>query len=345
MNNKAVRIALHILGCLVVLSIPLLFSPDFGLGINLFSVPPFQKDFLFHVVLLLFFYLTYFILIPQFFFQKKRLAFFGILIGSLVLIEWIQYLIFPSPGSIALNMHHNVFKFPAGDFPHPPHFREYVNNVIEFLCVIIFSLLIKINEQWKMAEKERLSTELSYLKAQINPHFLFNTLNSIYSLAITKSDETAEAVVKLSEMMRYVTTESENDFVSLEKEVSYIKNYIDLQKLRLGDTVDVKFSMEGLPKFKLITPLLLIPFVENAFKYGVNPEEESFIVIHIAIRENELEMEVTNKKVRIDFSKESHSGHGIENVRRRLDFTYPGKHTLTIKDEPARYFVSLKLVL
>ena len=349
MENRIVRVALHILGCIVVLSVPILSMDPHTLDKGLFVLGPFQGDLLFHILLIAFFYALHFLLVPKLFLTKKYFSFLAIVVFFFFLIELFFRLFFSHQGPTPNEFVPAIDQIPTPNFdlhnPKPPRFRNFIINLIEYIAVIIFSLLLKINEKWKKAEKEKLSVELSYLKAQINPHFLFNTLNSIYSLAITKSDGTADAVVKLSEMMRYVTTEAHNEFVDLEKELNYIKNYIDLQKLRLGNTVEVQFEMKGFSKFKKITPLVIIPFVENAFKYGVNPEEDSYIRIFISVDEKNLELKIINKKVDIQYSKESHSGHGIANASRRLEFSYPGKHTLIIKDEKKEYSVSLKLIL
>ncbi|HRD40256.1 MAG TPA: sensor histidine kinase, partial [Bacteroidia bacterium] len=185
--------------------------------------------------------------------------------------------------------------------------------------------------------------ELSYLKAQINPHFLFNTLNSIYSLAIQKSDETANAVVKLSGMMRYVLTESQNEFVSLQKELDYINNYIELQKTRLDSTIKLHYTITGTTTGKAIAPLILIPFIENAFKYGVNAEENSEITIEISVNEAAINLFVKNNKVSIRPDPENRSGLGIENTKSRLLLLYPGKHYLNIDDNSASFSVSLSI--
>jgi sensor histidine kinase YesM len=200
-----------------------------------------------------------------------------------------------------------------------------------------------MSEQWKRTRKEKLQAELSYLKAQINPHFLFNTLNSIYALAIDKSDHTATAVVKLSGMMRYVLSEAHRDLVSLQKELEYISGYIELQRLRLDDSVQLHFAITGEVRDLRIAPLILIPFVENAFKYGVNPEEDSNISIGIDITGDELHLSVLNHKVTVQPAEES--GLGISNTRHRLSLLYPGQHDLHISDTPESFFVSLNMKL
>lgn len=213
------------------------------------------------------------------------------------------------------------------------------------MVIVVFSLMLRISGRWQQTEREKMNAELSYLKAQINPHFLFNTLNSIYSLAIQKSDETPTAIVKLSGMMRYVLSESANEFVSLEKEIIYIKNYIDLQKLRFEDAISLEFIIKGDSIGKKIAPLMLIPFIENAFKHGVNAEEESLIKINIHITEETLFLSVFNKKVTINISEENKSGLGIENTKNRLQLLYPEKHKLSIFDTENSFLVELSMNL
>src|ERR1700748_3501739 len=188
--------------------------------------------------------------------------------------------------------------------------------------------MLKISNRLKLAEREKVNAELSYLKAQINPHFLFNTLNSIYSLAIEKSDYTATAVVKLSGMMRYVITDASHKFVSLEKEINYISDYIELQKIRLDDSIKLSYSVSGDPADKIVAPLVLISFIENAFKYGVNAEENSEIKIHIDSTKGYVHLRVFNKKVKIQQVNTHTSGLGIENTINRLQLLYPGRHKL-----------------
>ncbi len=340
MGKNRVRILVHILGCIGFLLIPVLFAPDLTGTRSLLSVPPFKRDFLSYLLLIAFFYFSFFILIPKLYLNKKHLYFFLAVAACFIFILFVPRLIFPV----------QPFHPPGADIPYHPRtsrhrLYDYGNRLLQFLIVLVFSLLLKISDRWKKVEKEKMSAELSYLKAQINPHFLFNTLNSIYSLAIQRSDETPAAVIKLSEMMRYVTTEAHSDLVSLEKELNYISNYIELQKIRLGNTVKINYTNEGAVQNKQITPLVLIPFVENAFKYGVNPEEDCYITIKIVITENVLIFNATNKKVQIDFSKEPQSGHGIKNAAQRLDLSYAGKHKLEIKDEQNEYSVSLLITL
>jgi len=219
-------------------------------------------------------------------------------------------------------------------------------NLFQFMMVLVLSAMIRINNRLKQIEKEKVNAELSYLKAQINPHFLFNTLNSIYSSAIDENaDNTAAAVVKLSGMMRYVISESHHQYVPLEKELSYVSDYIELQKIRLGETVHLDYTVSGNPARKQIAPLILISFIENAFKHGVNPEEDSSIDIEITIDGDMLHMSVLNNKVNTVNGHASKNNVGLENTVGRLKLLYPSKHELVIKEDEKEYMVLLKINL
>jgi two-component system LytT family sensor kinase len=223
-----------------------------------------------------------------------------------------------------------------------------------FLLVFAISTGVKVVEQWfqserkaKEIENEKLNTELSFLKAQINPHFLFNTLNNIYSLAAVQSEKTAEAVMKLSSIMRYVLTEVKNDNVPLEKEILFITHYIELQKLRLTDKSKVDFKIIGETDGKQISPLLFLAFVENAFKYGISTRDLSPIHIRMELKNNELCFSVTNNKYMGTLLKstDNNTGIGIENARRRLELLYKNRYTLQIADTSTTYTVNLHIHL
>ena len=208
----------------------------------------------------------------------------------------------------------------------------------------LISILIQATNRLRRVENDQLQAELQQLKAQIQPHFLFNTLNSIYSLAIRNDNRTADTIVKLSDFLRYIIRDAHRDKVPLAAELSYIGNYIELQKARLREAVQVDYLLEGDPGGLLIAPLLLSSFIENAFKYGVNPEEDSPIGIHLNIRDHTLRLIVTNNKVQVSQLEES-TGIGLRNTRERLRLTYPGAHELTIDDTATEYRVHLFLQL
>ncbi len=228
--------------------------------------------------------------------------------------------------------------------PRPaPHFRDLSEHFFLFLVVLFLALLLKIRDRWIRAEDEKLHAELAYLKAQINPHFLFNTLNSIYAMALAGSDQTPGAIVRLSSMMRYVLVEAGKEKVPLEQEITYLTDYTTLQQTRFQSSLQLDLTINGRPEGRSIVPLLLIPFVENAFKHGVNPEEPSAIGIRIDIADHELQLHVTNNKVTVHHPESGPGGLGIQNTRQRLQMLYPGKHTLIIEDQPRSFTVFLTL--
>jgi hypothetical protein len=339
MSTKSKHIIFHIIGCIIFLSTPVL----------LFTHPPGEKDFLYsrgtqrdfiaNGLMLIFFYVNYFLLIPRVYFNKKYFGYWCCVAMGFVLICLLPSLITgrnpldnmpPPPGS--------PMSPPAGS----TFLEEIRHHVYLFITVSLFSLFLRIRERWFLTERARYNAELSYLKAQINPHFLFNTLNSIYALAVTKDDRTADAVINLSGLMRYIIKDVREDKVPLEKELDYINNYLDLQRSRLRDTADIDFTLEGDAGNKTIAPLILITFIENAFKYGINPDEDSPVRIHISITDMALQLEVFNRKVR-KTHEHSSTGIGLENTKERLQLLYPGRHTLHITENDEHFSVHLTI--
>lgn len=219
------------------------------------------------------------------------------------------------------------------------------------ICTSIY----RIMNEWlvqqrdkKELEKQTLQSELNFLKSQINPHFLFNTLNSLYALTLKKSSLAPEIVLKLSEMMRYMLYECNEKTVFLSKEIQYIQNYLDLEKLRHGSKMEVHFNISGDSEDKRIAPLLLMPFIENAFKHGISSQvSQGFVNIELAIQDNDVYMCVENSKSpsvpRI--SEKKSGGIGLVNVKRRLSILYPDAHHLDIFESPITYKVELNLSL
>ncbi|WP_408671796.1 sensor histidine kinase [Lutibacter sp.] len=228
-------------------------------------------------------------------------------------------------------------------------FLSFIQGIVIFLLFGI-SLSIKLSIEWYKNEKiknliktQKINAELSFLKSQLNPHFLFNTLNSIYSLANKKSEATTEAIITLSELMRYMIYETDKEFVSLQKEIDYIKSYISLQNLRLKDSSGVKFNVYGNLNQK-IEPLLLISFIENAFKYGTDYTGKTNITIKIIVEESNLTLRVDNY-ISLKEKNNPNSGFGIQNIESRLNLLYPNSHTLKIEELENLYKVELLLKL
>jgi len=274
------------------------------------------------------------------------IPYFGIIILLLLFFLWMSNT-FDNPERNFLDFEkrmpppdkfHDSFGKNFQKHQGPP--TQYGHTALVYIIGVISSLLFAINNRLQKVEKDKIKSELSLLKAQINPHFLFNTLNSIYALAIKKDNRTAESIVQLSELMRYIMSNIDADLIELDKEINYINNYILLQKSRLGDTVKIYYTITGNTFGKKITPLILISFIENAFKHGVNPEEDSEINININIAEYILTLFVSNKKVH---SVQSENGIGLQNTMDRLSFLYPDKHTLEIKNNASDYRITLKI--
>lgn len=198
----------------------------------------------------------------------------------------------------------------------------------------------KMNQQLR-AEAEK--AELSFLKSQINPHFLYNTLNYIYSLAIPVSDKLAQAVLRLSDLMRYTLTESADGKVSLEKEMTYLESYVELFRMRFDPNFYVDFVVEGVNDQQRVAALLLIPMIENAFKHGVSNDPANPVKINIRVVQKKLTVMVSNK---INHSqKDQSSGIGLVNVQRRLQLIYPDKHELNIENDGKVYKTTLSIDL
>ncbi len=187
---------------------------------------------------------------------------------------------------------------------------------------------------------------MNFLKAQINPHFLFNTLNNLYYLVYTKSDNATEVIAKLSQMMRYMIYDSNHPKVQLDKELEYMHNYIALERLRLNNEIPIRLETEGDTAGIEIAPLIFITFLENAFKHGVSSNRPgAWVDIHIGLDGKACIYTVENSKLDVSPNADGKSGIGLQNVRRRLELSYPGQYELKTEDSADRYKVQLKINL
>jgi LytS/YehU family sensor histidine kinase len=221
--------------------------------------------------------------------------------------------------------------------------KEIIKRFLSrFLAIAVITFILSYRKKFIQIKDEKTKAELETLKSQINPHFLFNTLNDIYGLAIIKSDNTANSISKLSNMMRYILTETKAEKVSLERELNYLKTYVELQKIRLTEKTKINFHIDGSSLQKQIPPLLFINFIENAFKYGVSNEFETNIDVSIIIDDNNLELRVKNDIVKSQPDLKSNN-FGLENVKRRLNLLYPASHSVDIKNNDKTFELSLKI--
>jgi two-component system, LytTR family, sensor histidine kinase AlgZ len=210
--------------------------------------------------------------------------------------------------------------------------------------IILFKHWVKKQQEWLQAEKEKVTAELQLLKAQVHPHFLFNTLNNIYAFSLENSPKTPGLIVKLSSLLSYMLYDCKAEQVPLEKEIDVMRAYIDLEKERYSNRLDISVNIQGDIKDKYITPLLLLPFLENAFKHGTSEQlEKPWLSMDIAVKQNALRCKIVNSKN--EFVPVSENGIGIQNVKKRLAFLYPDKHELKLADEGDFFVVSLLLQL
>lgn len=325
---------LQLIGWLIFICLPILLEPE-PIRDSFLSNPITRKNIFVCLLEAGFFYLNYHLLVPRLYLSRRFGLYAAVVVLSLCVITLVPLQLLPcyNPPNhpVVYMMQHKPFGF------------EVAQNGFLFTGVLLFSLLLRLNQQVQDIAREKLDAELAYLKAQINPHFLFNSLNSIYALALEKSDQTAEAVVMLAGLMRFVLSESQQARVALDRELAYVQDYVALQRLRLGDTTQVEVVISGDPVGKRIAPLLLIPFVENAFKYGVNPEQPSAILLQITLGAASLHLRIENNKVVQVPDPLTQTGLGIENTRQRLSHLYPASHSLHIHETETTFTVDLTL--
>jgi two-component system, LytTR family, sensor kinase len=292
-------------------------------------------------LLLLIIYLNLYYLIPVFQKTKKYAAYF---IWLAMLVGVFFY------GSYLMG----VMVQKALKFPEEPIFYFIVSttvNVVQYLLIsfFLFNLKEKIDQEKRMDEiqLENLKTEINYLRAQINPHFLFNTLNNLYGLALEKSDKTPGIIMRLSKMMDYMLYESDDALVYLKKEIENIENYVEIEKIRQGNNAAIKFQVEGTAAAQKIVPLLLLPLIENSFKHGINTLiKDAYLDIHLLVDPGSVFLRVNNSYKRVDNAAgEGRNGIGLHNLKRRLELFYPGKYELSTNGQNNIFAASLKINL
>ncbi|MEO8174658.1 MAG: histidine kinase [Sediminibacterium sp.] len=287
-------------------------------------------------------YITNYFLIPQLLYKKKYLAFGFVFLVFVFLSSWMKMYF---EGQLMENPR-------AFSFSHNLKGRIY-DNIIPHLLLVstgaAFKLLVDYaRAQRRMGEmvKENAETELNFLKSQINPHFVFNSLNSVYFLIDKQNTDARDALHKFSDMLRYQLYECNGDTTPIEKELGYLKDYIELQKLRRNENCEVRFSQEGNLSGFMIPPLLLIPFIENAFKHLSHySNKKDTIDIHLEKKEQLFIFSVSNSTEPAKKEPEFfvHGGIGLKNVKRRLELLYPDKHKLEIKPGHDTFAIYLEL--
>lgn len=331
-QHTTFRIVAHVILWLVVLTYPMYLQSgktnvDFNLPRYLIST----------ALLVALFYFNSLILIPRYLAKRKVVLYVLLIVAAIVVVTGTN---------IA-----NHYLFNSTGETHTWKLKHQIYDLV-FLSLIVWgvSTVSRITTEWfnneimrKEAEQKQVSAELAFLKSQINPHFLFNSLNNIYALCHRSNDpEAAEAIAKLSGLMRYMLFGSATSTVKLKDEIEYLRNYLDLQKMRINKDIEVSFVINGEVDNFEIAPLLLIPFVENAFKYGLSYVSDSFVRIECTVEKSALKFCVQNT-VHERGKSELSSGIGLENVKRRLTLLYPDKHSLRINDSNGIFDVELTI--
>ena len=351
-RNKFITVLIHVLIWAVMGMVLFVYQP-LSMGIAV----PYQlwiKQAIVMSMLIIAFYLNSRILVPQFLLKNKVRDFLILLIMLVAAIVAINQFTDPwlhLPQLMDAAFHH---RGPPKRGHHGFDFSISMIAISSFVLGI--STSITAIQKWQHDQQhkqelvqEKTSSELSFLKAQINPHFFFNTLNNIYALTVVDVEKSREAIHKLSRMMRYLLYETQFDTTLLSKEIGFIKDYIDLMQLRLTDRITLLFNHPENLKDIQIAPMLFLPFVENAFKHGISATQKSTVRIEIRQTDNKLILVVGNSifKEQQPQSMEGTSGIGLVNTRRRLDLMYPGQYTLNINERGAgeQYLVNLKINL
>lgn len=310
----------------------------FSIAIALFAFIDYFYAILFHIPLIFLVYINLRLLVPRFLQKGKYLLY--------VLTVFVDI-------ALAYLLHEFTFEILLPILPtefYMVSFTEWQVLVNIFVIYLVLTTLLKLSKSWytlQQVEKEKVELELKSLKMQVNPHFLFNSLNGIYAMALAKSDKTAPSVLGLSNLLRYMIYEAGDKRVSLKQEVEMIENYLDLQRLRSDASTEISFTIEGDLNEVQIAPLLFFPLVENAFKHGVKGVSDSgFVRLHLQCSPQSIHFSIVNNKGEIDdIEAGKYGGIGLKNVASRLNLIYPEYHEFTVKDEEEKFTVHLSLNL
>lgn len=294
----------------------------------------------FHIILS---YTHYFFILPDLLSSKNLKKYLLKLVLAIAVVMFFQVL---AENAV-------LSQFTDSNYYETFGWTRFVSTLWDEMSFMIFTGMIKFAVDWfelenkkRELENQKLTAELNYLKAQINPHFLFNTLHNLNYLSQIKSDQATEVIVKLSNIMRYMIYDSNKPKVPISKEISYIKDYLSLEGIRLNNKFELTFDTSEVNDQLEIAPLIFIPFVENAFKHGISDQQtENWIRVKLSSYNNQLTFKVENSLSPNKEMKDVPSGFGLKNVKRRLDLSYPKKHDLEVIPEKDRFSAYLKIVL
>lgn len=307
-------------------------------GIGVFVLDSLQL-FLIYLINYFFYYINHYFLIPRIF-KEKGVVYYGFAVAGCILLFYPIFVTLMSYLPLVKRMEFDRFTATTSIFSADGGGLPFMIMVLSVPVIIAYEWF-RQDKELAVLEKEKTATELSLLKQQINPHFFFNTLNNLYALSITKDEQTPEVVLQLSELMRYVIYRGKEEQVSLEEEIKYIEDYVQLQQIRLHKQLDFQFEKDLSDPIPNVAPLLFIVLVENAFKHGIEPAEKPcYLHLNLRSRDGQIEFVCENA---VEQASDTEGGIGLENLRRRLALLYPDRHQLQIEAGPDCYKVNLRL--
>lgn len=340
-KHQRATLFIHITGWGLIFGLPLLFSDH--------SSPDYLRRYLWTslipLALLIVFYANYTLLIDKFLFKRGQMPYFFAF--NFILILGVSFVLF------AIRHY-----FIARRIPPPPEssieafFGFFFRDMVPLILSVGMSIAVKMTSRWMSVEKEletvereKVEAELKTLKSQINPHFLFNTLNNIYSLIALSPEKAQQAVIELSKLMRYVLYDNTPRYVPLSKEVDFILNYVELMRLRLADNTELSVKLPGDNCARIeVAPLLFISLIENAFKHGISNTQPSFVHIDLSVDDSgQVVCRIENSRFPKGTNDKSGSGIGLDNLKKRLDILYPDRYTFTIQEDEYSYRSELTL--
>lgn len=347
--KKGITPFIHIIFCIAILVIPLVVMSRNGMGSNIYYIGYLTRT----GVLILLFYINYFILIDRLLFKKQFILY---IIVNLLLIAGTSFL------------QNILFEFISKSYPPPPEFLKrsqrgpggpphelrLLSDYVLIILAIGMSVALKVTVRWykdsvnlEAVKASQLEADLKNLRSQLNPHFLFNTLNNIYSLIAIDTNKAQESVHRLSNLLRYILYDNDQKFVPIDKELEFTQNYIDLMRLRLAHNVKLNVQIKNEGYNPPIASLLFMTLIENAFKHGINNGSDSFVDIKILVNEDNkvsciVENSLSDTKDKIETKN---SGIGLTNLQKRLDLLYPNNHRLVIDKKEDRFSVNLFIEL
>lgn len=339
-NSRFLSIVMQVLAWLAFAFSFLLYTPSEILGVH----ELWEKQILFTSMLAAGYYFNSAFLIPHLLAKGKGFYYFISVVGVLVLILFLNDF-----ADSQLHVHRvleEAFHHAGPPKPHKGGGSGGHGPFMDIFTIAIVAVILGIStsvttiQKWQadkqhhqQLREEKTASELAFLKAQINPHFFFNTLNNIYALTYEDAETSRKAIHQLSRMMRYLLYDTKQEFTRLNDEINFLKDYIDLMKLRLTDRVAIDFSYPASIPNVMVAPMLFLPYIENAFKHGTSVNEQSEILIAISQTDHTLMLHVKNDIIdNKSVAPEEYGGIGLENTRRRLDLLYPGKYQLSFSE-------------